>query len=81
MKTFLQAWWHGVGVCGIYLCLSIVMGIICLVAEALPERLRLAVGLPMCALAIPPALYWTFRWIYPEVAAARSRFSRSRRGP
>jgi Na+/melibiose symporter-like transporter len=78
MKTFLQAWWRGIGVLGLYLCFSIVMGIIYLVAEALPERLQLTVGLPMLVLVAPPALYWTFRWIYPEVAAAKSRFSEQR---
>jgi hypothetical protein len=81
MKTFFKAWCRGIGVFGIYLCFAIVLGIICWVAEALPERLQIAVGLPVFILLAPPALYWTFRWIYPEFTVAKSRFSGSPRHP
>ncbi len=81
MKIFFKAWCRGIGVFGIYLCFSIVLGIICWVAEALPERLQIAVGLPVFVLLAPPALYWTFRWIYPEFTASKSRFSGSRPAP
>jgi hypothetical protein len=63
-------------VIGLYFCFSIVIRVVGLLADALPERLQLAVGLPLFILVVPPMLFWTFRWLYPEVVAARSRFSR-----
>ena len=81
MKTYLRAWWRGIGVLGLYLCLSIVMALFGLLAEALPERIQLAVTLPLVALLVPPLLFWTFRWLYPEAAATTTRFSKARQVP
>lgn len=78
MKTFVKAWCRGIRVFGIYLSFSIVLGVIWWIAQALPESLQLAVGLPMFVLTAPPVLYWTFHWIYPEFPAAKSRFSGNR---
>ena len=75
MKTYLNAWWRGIGVIGLFFCFSIVIGIVGLLADALPERLQLVLGLPLFILVVPPMLFWTFRWLYPEAVAARTRFS------
>lgn len=80
VKTYLQAWWRGIGVFGLHICLSVVAGAIGLVGEMLPEGLQFPVGLPIFIIVAPPALFWTFRWLYPELAAAKTRFSRERRG-
>ena len=75
MKIFLTAWWRGIGVLGLYLALSIVAGGLSLLAEALPKSLQFAIGLPLLIVLVPPALFWTFRWLYPEIASAKTRFS------
>jgi hypothetical protein len=72
MKTFLQAWWRGVGVFGLYLAISIVGGAVCYLPAALPKNLQLTLGIPFLILFAPPLLYWTFRWVYPEAAAPKS---------
>ena len=66
MKTFLQSWWRGIGVIGLYLAISIAAGALCFLVDLLPERARYIVGPPLLFLLVPPLAFWTFRWIYPE---------------
>ena len=81
MKTYLHAWWRGIGVFGMYLCLSLVMAVFGLLGEALPERIQLPVTLPLVVLAVPPLLSWTFRWLYPDAADVTNRSSTPRLAP
>jgi len=80
MKTYLRAWWRGIGVLGLYFCLSITVAVFGFVAEALPENVRWLVGVPLLLFACPPLLYWVFRWVYPEGSTVKIRFSRDRSG-
>ena len=80
MKAYLRAWWRGIGVLGLYCCLSIVMALFGLLAEFLPEGIQVAVTLPLVVLLVPPLLFWTFRWLYPEAAATPTRSSKERSG-
>jgi hypothetical protein len=66
MKTYLRAWWRGIGVVGIYMCLSILVTALGLLTEVLPKNLQLAIGLPFLILFAPPAFYWIFCWLNPE---------------
>ena len=79
-KTYLRAWWRGIGVLGLYFCLSITVAIFAFVAQNLPENIQWMVGVPLLLFVLPPLLYWVCRWVYPEVSAAKSRFSRDRSG-
>jgi hypothetical protein len=81
MKTYLKAWWRGIGVFGLFICLSLVAGALGLSVEVLPERLQLPVGLPIFVIVTPPVLYWTFRWLYPELATVKTRFSKEKKEP
>ncbi len=63
MKTFLMAWWRGLGVLALYICLSIVMGALGLLAGAVPA----IVGLPLLVLGVPPLAFWTAKLLYPEI--------------
>ena len=78
MRTYLRVWWRGIGVTGVYICLSIGVAAVGLVTEALPDRIKFVVGVPLLIVALPPLLFCIFHWIYPEATAAKSRFSKDR---
>ena len=70
MKTFLRAWWRGIGALGLYLCSTITICAIASLVNTLPERFQSVVGIPVSVLVVPPMLHWTFRWLYPDSTAA-----------
>ena len=81
MKTSLQSWLRGIGVLGLYICLSTVMAAVGLASEALPANMQLVGGLALFILAVPPLFHWIFRWIYPEVAIEKGPSPKDGRKP
>jgi hypothetical protein len=81
LKTYIRVWWRGIGVIGLYIWLSLVVAVLGLLVEALPERIQMFVGIPLLILAVPPLLYWAFRWIYPEIDLVKTRFTRPHKRP
>ena len=75
MITYARAWWRGVGVLGLYIWLTFVMGAVGLVAgalaEAVPEGIRYVLAIPLLLFGVPPLLYWSFRWTYPDASTEK----------
>ena len=69
MKAFVRAWWGGLAVVAIYLCLTLVAAPLEILLEALPDRFRLPVGIFLYIVILPPLLFWAFRWMFPDAAA------------
>ena len=67
MKLYLRAWLRGIGVVGLYVCLSIIVVAAGFLADVLP----MVIGLPLFLIIVPPLLYWTFRWVYPDVGSEK----------
>ena len=63
MKSFLTAWARGVGIFAFYLCLSIVVAALGLIGEALPG----IVSVPALVIFGPPVIYWSSRWLAPDL--------------
>jgi hypothetical protein len=66
MKQYLKAWARGVSILAYLFCLSIALGALGVIAEALPP----AVSLPVCIVAGPPVIYWVSRWLAPDLFPA-----------
>ncbi len=76
MKTYFHAWCRGIGALGLYLCFSIVTSALCALAMALPEKFQVLAAVLILLFGWPPLLFYTLRWLYPEIAAAKSRVSK-----
>jgi hypothetical protein len=63
MKTFLTSWARGVSIFAFYFCLSIVIAILAFVGEILPP----IVSVPLLIIFGPAAIYWTSRWLAPDL--------------
>jgi hypothetical protein len=81
MKTFLKSWWHGIGVIGLYLAISLVVGAVFVLVDWLPEGLRYVFGVPILILFVPPLAFWTFRWLHPEAVGPKPQVSDERAVP
>jgi hypothetical protein len=62
----LKAWWKGLGVLGAYIVYSIVAEGIGFGLMALPDNLKLPLGLAIYLVVVPPLLYLCHRWLWPE---------------
>ena len=74
MKQFLTAWARGVSICAFYFCLSIVVAVLGIIAEALPP----VVSIPISIVIGPPMIYWVSRWLAPDLFPEKQPWWRRR---
>lgn len=75
MKTFLKAWWRGIGALGHYLLASLALGLVNFLVESLPESLQIPVGVVVFMAFVPLMLFWIHRSCHPDSTVSKSNTS------